>query len=352
MAEYRRFLCDADYLSTMTEEGMRQLTRGRHDRVLQAEESAEMSLFDYLKQHYMIGEELMKGKRIAEYNNQITYPPNVFIIWTNENGEQNIYRTLTSINSIKRPTSKIYWTEVLEFTDYSEIERIPCYSQMFNWNPGQKVKFNNSVWECKLPNGIDFQNIQIPGVIAWRKLDTYEWVPNLTYQPFDVVRYDDEYFMLLETADPKTVDKSVNPLDSEDWGQIGDYVEDYVYEVSDHEYVVFENDVYYPVMPVNADTPQPHVNIIRDDPRNRNLVKHMTRIATYELHKLISPTNISNVRINDYNDSIQWLRDAQKFKLDPGIPRRMDHEEKYPRTGWAVEDFTREMNPYHMQWYT
>ena len=81
-----------------------------------------------------------------------------------------------------------------------------------------------------------------------------------------------------------------------------------------------------------------------------NLVKHMTRLAIYELHKLISPTNISNVRINDYNDSIQWLRDAQKFRLDPQIPRRIDDKENYPYTGWAVETFDRELDPWKQTW--
>ena len=216
---------------------------------------------------------------------------------------------------------------------------------------GDLVKFNQSVWKCVNGNGIDFDNIQIPGVVAWKKLDTYEWHANLQYEVYDVVRYDGRFFMLLETADPATMDKSINPYESDDWGMIGDYVEDYEYEVSDHEYVVFDNEVYYPVMQVNGETPEVHTNIVRDDPRNVNLVKHMTRLAIYELHKLISPTNISNVRSNDYNDSIQWLRDAQKFRLDPQIPRRIDDKENYPYTGWAVEDFNRELNPWKQTWY-
>ncbi len=343
---YLRFLNDNDYLSTMTEAGMEQLTRGRHDRVIQAEQSAELSIIEYLDQHYLIKEELMKGKRIADYNNQITYPPDVYIIVDSE-----ICRTLTSINSIKRPTDKVYWKEVTEFEDYVAIEKIPCYSQMCNYRKGVRVTFNNSVWECLYQNGIDFKDIQLPGIVAWKMIDVYEWVANLTYAVYDVVRYDGEYFMLLDTADPGTMDKSVNPLDSDDWGQIGDYSEDYTYDLNDHEYVVYNDEVYYPIIPVNAEAPQLNVNIVHDDPRNLNVVKHMTRLAVYELHKLISPTNISNVRINDYNDSIQWLRDAQKFRLDPQLPRRTDDGQKYPNTGWAVEDFTRELNPDKMTWY-
>lgn len=342
---YRRFLNDNDYLSTMTEVGMSQLTRDRHDRVVQAEQSAEFSIIEYLKQHYMIEEELLVGKKIAEYNNQITYPPDVYLLYND-----TIYRTLTSINAIKRPTDKVYWRELSAF-ECGDIEKIPPYSQMITWKKGMKATYNNSVWECVLGNGIEFKNIQIPGVVAWKRFETYTWQANLAYNHYDVVRYDGEFFMLLDTADTSTMDKSVNPLESDDWGQVGDYAEDYEYEVNEHEFVVYDDEVYYPIMPVNAEAPEENVNIIPDDPRNLNLVKHMTRLAVYELHKLISPTNISNVRINDYNDSIQWLRDAQKFRLDPQIPRRVDEKEGYPYTGSVVVDFVRELNPYKLTWY-
>ena len=130
---YRRFLNDSDYLSTMTEVGMSQLTRERHDRVIQAEQSAELSVIEYLKQHYMIEEELLVGKKIAPYNNQITYPPDVYITYDAGDGEQ-IYRTLTSINALKRPTDKVYWEELMDF-EMSDIkfDEIPFYSQMITW---------------------------------------------------------------------------------------------------------------------------------------------------------------------------------------------------------------------------
>lgn len=343
---YRRFLNDNDYLSTMTEVGMEQLIRGRHERVVQAEQSAELSVVEYLKQHYLVEEELMVGKKIGEYHNQITYPPDVYVLV-----DSTVYRTLTAINGVKRPSQKTYWKEVLEFEDYAKINEIPVYSQMLTYRVGARVRMLDTVWECTENNGYDFHDIRMPGITPWRRIETYEWVANLSYSVYDVVRYEGEFFMLLDTADPETMDKSVNPLESDEWGQVGDYDEDYAYEVSDHEYVVFQDEVYYPQMPVNADVPTEGVNIVRDDPRNLNLVKHMTRLAVYELHKLISPTNISNVRINDYNDSIQWLRDAQKFRLDPQLPRRVDEHENYPNTGWAIEDFTRPLDPFKMTWY-
>ena len=348
---YRRFLNDADYLSTLTEIGFRQLLRERHDSVIDAEESAELSVTDYLHQHYLVEEALMVGKKIAPYNNQITYPPDVFFTYEITPGEEKIYRTLTSINSVKRPYSKEFWRELDAFEEIGDLEKIPCYSQMITWKAGSKVKYRGSVWVCINGNGIEFNNIQIPGITPWKKIDVYEWQENLQYQVYDVVKYKGDYYMLLDTADPETMDKSKSPLVSDDWGLIGEYVEDYEYEISDHEYVVCNDEVFYPVMQVNPDKPEVGVNMTPDDPRNQNLVKHMTRLAIYELHKRITPANISSVRINDYNDSIQWLRDAQKFRLDPKIERRIDEDEKYPYTGSVVVDFAKPMDPWKNQWF-
>lgn len=344
-------MVDSDYLSTLTEVGFRQLLRERHDSVIDAEESAECSVTDYLHQHYLVEEALLVGKKIVPYNNQITYPPDVFFTYEATPGEEKIYRTITGINSIKRPSSKTYWRELDAFEEIGDLDKIPHYSQMITWKPGQKVKYNGSVWECMVGNGIEFDNIQIPGVVAWRKIEVYEWQPNVQYQIYDVVKYKGEYYMLLDNVNIEEMDKSVSPLLSDDWGKIGDYIEDYEYEVSDHEYVVFNDEVFYPVMPVNADKLEKGINITPDDPRNKNLVKHMTRLAIYELHKRITPANISNVRINDYNDSIMWLKDAQKFKLDPKIPRRIDQDEKYPYTGSVVVDFAKPMDPWKNEWF-
>lgn len=60
----------------------------------------------------------------------------------------------------------------------------------------------------------------------------------------------------------------------------------------------------------------------------------MVQLSLYELHKLISPNNISTVRIDDYDHSMQWLKDASRLKLNPQIPRKIDNK-KEPLTGPA-----------------
>ena len=51
---YRRFLNNNDYLGIITPEALSQLTRGNEDRFIQAEESAEMSVVEYLSENYEV----------------------------------------------------------------------------------------------------------------------------------------------------------------------------------------------------------------------------------------------------------------------------------------------------------
>ena len=76
---YRRFLNNSDYLGIITKEALLQLTRGNDDRFTQAEQSAEMSIVEYLSENYEVEKELAKGKYIADYDRRITYPVGVHI---------------------------------------------------------------------------------------------------------------------------------------------------------------------------------------------------------------------------------------------------------------------------------
>lgn len=131
-------------------------------------------------------------------------------------------------------------------------------------------------------------------------------------------------------------------------GQIGDYTTDYTYELTDTEYVVYSGTVYRPIINPNADKPVESYNIKTHDPRNANLKKHILRLAIYELHKLISPTNVSSARITDYQTSINWLRDAGKLRINPQIPRKL--EKNGPTPDFAVATFMRSYDPYENMW--
>ena len=147
-------------------------------------------------------------------------------------------------------------------------------------------------------------------------------------------------------------DCNLDPMVSDCWGAIADYDSSYnAYELSEHEYVVYDGRVFYPETDVNADTPQVGLNLSLHDPRNYNLKKHMVRLAIYELTKLIAPNNVSVVRMRDYEDSMKWLNDAAKLRLNPQIPRKVDDTKK-PVTDWQLATFQTDYDPYRNPWLT
>ena len=336
---FPRFLNNNDYASIVTEEALEQLIRGNEDRLAQAEEAAEQSILEYLSENYEVEKELEVGKQLIEYNPQITYPANAHFYY-----EGKIQKTLRTINGCKAPQFSPYWEEYMDFI--SEDKEPQFYTQRRNYQPGELVRFNNSIYRCLDFNGPDFNDIRIPGNNAWEQVEYQEWEPNIEYELWDVVLYKDKFYTLISSVSEN--DLIVDPYTSDNWGLIGEYTADYNYELSFHEYVVYHGAVFRPIMNPNSDKPVLNYNIIEHDPRNANLKKHILRLAVYELHKLISPTNISSARITDYETSIMWLRDAGRLKINPQIPRK--REGRKPVADFAVATFMRGYNPYENMW--
>lgn len=336
---YRRFLNNNDYYGVITREAMKQLIREDDARYSQAEEAAEASIIEYLTDNYEVENELEIGKALMEYNPMITYP-----VHSHFYKDGVIWEALRAINGVKKPTDIIYWEEL----DYDErkYEEARPYSQLENWQPGDVVMFANAYFECLEPNGIDFNDVRIPGITAWQKVDVYEWQPNLEYNVWEAVSYEGKFYALLNIDN---IDLTVNPFDSDNWGLIGTYDDTYRYELKDTEYVEFNGNLYVPTMLPVADALKEGYNIRKHDPRNANIKKHMVRLALYELHKLISPNNISSARITDYETSITWLRDANRMKINPQIPRKLDDQNK-PTAEYAIATFQRDYDPYLNPW--
>lgn len=335
-----RFLNNNDYASIITDEAMLQITRGNDNRILEAEEEAEQDMLDHLTDNYEIERALWEGKSIIEYNNKITYP-----VGSHFYLEGKIVEALRSINGYKSPTDIEYWQEMIDYNECKVHESKP-YSQLLNYQPGDVVRYGNLYFICKNCNGIDFNDIRIPGVTAWNEVEAYEWQANVPYAEMEAVMFEGEFFAL---TDPLGVDLTQNPMESDNWGKIGEYTPDYEYEFKDTEYVVMNGKLYVPAMEANADKLVEGYNYRVHDPRNANVKKHMTRLAVYYLHRLISPNNISSSRITDYETSITWLRDANRLKINPGIPRKLDEEHK-PRTEYAIATFMRSYDPYQNPW--
>lgn len=347
---YQRFLNDKDYLALITQEGLDQLIREVHDRIPQAESSAEVSVLEYLRQYYEVEEELAKGKAIKPYYERITYPAGVYFL-----KDGYIYRTLTAINGYKRPNRITYWVLVEESLTSDQLSAIQNYSQLKTYNVGEYVRYGNDIWKCNYQNGFDFDDIRIPGMYVWEQVVTTEWVTAAEYDVYQVASYGGKFYMLLNKDEG--YDPLVNPVESNNWGEIGAYNTDYeyAYGVDDHDYVVFDGCVFKPVMNPNADKLNDNsnnggVNIVRDDPRNPSLVKHMTQLALYQLHVLISPTNISETRRIQYEDSMAWLYAASKFKIIIDIKRKINKEDGLPRKDYALATYQKDFDPWQNDW--
>ncbi|WP_048692071.1 hypothetical protein, partial [Bacteroides thetaiotaomicron] len=252
---------------------------------------------------------------------------------------------IRSISGYRKPSTVIYWEECSDIN--TDAALVINYSQFGTYYPGNKVNCNGVIYTCLSENGYKFDDIRIPLVSGWKEVETSSWQP-IGYPLWDVVEYGGEFYTLM-TLD--SYDSNLDPMASNNWGAIADYDPAYnTYELSDHEYVVYKGRVFCPETDVNADIPQAGQHLVLHDPRNPNLKRHMVRLAVYELTKLIAPNNVSVVRIRDYEDSMKWLNDAARLRLNPQIPRKLD-ETKKPVTDWQLATFQTDYNPHCNPWF-
>lgn len=395
---YHRFLTNRDYYCIATGEHMKQLIRDVPERFPQAEQRAEMQMLEYLDQYYEIEKVLAVGKNIREYSPYVSYPVNTWI-----KKDEEIFKTLMRINGYKKPTKLEYWRQVVDFVDPRLIDHAHKYSQLSMYPKGEIVKFGTEYWQCMIPHGFEKGDIHMPGVKAWREAEIIPWEPNMEWEKDQVCSFNEQFYQFLgepETEEPiedpepqPEEPEPIEPLPDDDpeislqneeeegggevnedeqepipdlpadeivltpeeddrWGLIGEYSEELEYDYSEgvFDYVVAEGTVFYPVLNPNPDELVDGVNITRDDPRNANIVAHLSRIALYHLHSIISATNIPETRRWAYEDSIQWLYNASKFKINPQLPRKREHDSCAPKVDWALETYQRSFDPNENLW--
>lgn len=356
---YLRFLTNKDYNAIATEEHMAQLIRDVPERIPQAEQRAEMQVLEYLDQYYEIRKVLAVGKNIRDYNPMVSYPGQV---WIKKDGD--IYKTLRYINGQKKPVKEAYWKQVVDFIAPELIDHAKKYSQLRMYARGEVVRFGTEYWVCTIPHGYEAGDIQVPGIKPWVETEVTPWSPNMEWAKDQVCSFNDKFYQYLyepsteegeegEGAEPtQPSDPSLTPEDDDNWGLIGDYSTDLEYDYTEgvKDYVVYDGAVFYPVLNPNPDKLVEGENITLDDPRNQSIVSHLSRIALYHLHSIISPTNISETRRWAYEDSIQWLYNASKFKINPQLPRKKEKDTDDPLVDWACETFQRDYNPNENPW--
>ncbi|NDW10987.1 hypothetical protein D0T56_15150, partial [Dysgonomonas sp. 520] len=231
------------------------MTRGNEDRFIQAEESAEMSIIEHLSENYEIEKELNKGKYIAGYNRAITYPVGVHIYF-----EDKIHEVIRPISGYKAPADVDYWEEHVDIN--LDQNTVSHYSQFQTYYKNEVVFYNGVLYKCLVENGFKFDNIRIPMVNGWLEAEYEEWQP-VDYTLWDIVLFDGDFYTLLSLND---FDNNINPLDSDNWGAIANYDPDHNdYELSGHEYVVYNGKMFHPEIDVNADIPEVGKNLTLND---------------------------------------------------------------------------------------
>lgn len=339
--ENNRFLLDSDYLEIITKEALEQIIKpGNEHKFIQAEQSAEMSILENLIENYEIENEFMKGKSIRQYDRRINYPVGAYIVYENE-----IYKVIRAINGYKVPSNKIYWEESIEI---QEVINADLYSQFKTYYPGDMVCFNGVVFECVEENGYDFNNIRVPLINAWEKVEMQEWTP-IEHELYEAFSFKGKFYMLYDLNEyDETIDPDLLP---QCWGEILEYDPDFnEYQLVPYEYVIYNGEVYYPKMNVNSDKVEIGKNLVLHDPRNMNVKKHMVRLALYHLAKNISPNNVTSIRVTDYEESMNWLKDCNRLKINPMIPRKVDKSGQ-PVTDWGVATFQKSYDPYLNPWH-
>ncbi len=201
-------------------------------------------------------------------------------------------------------------------------------------------------------HGYEAGEIHIPGAVAWQEVEATQWEPVLEWKKDDVCLFNGNYYQYLFAEASGEQSGVLTPEEDEAWGMIGEYSSDLEYDYSEgvFDYVVCEGSVFYPMMNPNADAFEVGVNVMLDDPRNINVVAHMSRIALYYLHQLISPTNISESRKWAYEESMTWLYNASKFKINPQLPRKKEHDTGNAKVDWALATYQKSYDPNENSW--
>ena len=209
---YRRFLNNDDYLGIITPEALAQLTRGNDARFIQAEESTEMSIVEYLSENYEIEKELAKGKYIAEYDRRITYPVGVHVYF-----EGQIHEVIRSVSGYRKPATVVYWEESSDIR--VDAGQVVNYSQFNTYYPGDKVNYNGIVYTRLNENGYKFDDVRIPLVGGWIEAEASLWQP-VEYTLWAVVEYEGAFYTLMTL---EGFDYNLDPMVSDCWGAIADY---------------------------------------------------------------------------------------------------------------------------------
>lgn len=351
---YKRYLSNSDYYGIILKEMFMDTIHNREYKIPMAEQSAEAMIIENLVGNYEIEAELLKGKMIADYSKWISYPQGAFMWYEANNGynvELTPHEVIADIQSAIRPGGGMYWDNITNCWGQYDFSIASSYSQFENYMYGKIIKHKDQYFMCLKNNGPGYNDIRVPFLPygkqdPWELIEWNEWNTTI-FELNDVVLYGDFFYRLSVTSG---YDNLIPPSNHNVWVKLDDY-SDTKEDYSVGDYVVYAGSPYKAVESPNKDSVAINVNVMINDPRNLNLKKHMTRIALFELSKNIAPNNISQVKVNDYEESVKWLSDCNKCKINPGIPR-IKNDDGTQKADWAFANFQNPDKIYQNPWYT
>lgn len=295
---YERFLTNNDYLISVNKDHLKQISNNLDEtKFIRAEENAEICVMEYMVENYQIEDVFTVGKAIREYSPYITYPAGAHITFSGE-----IVKMLLPVQGISLPEDKAYWVE-----DTVDVvpEEYSAYTQTTEFFAGDRVVYKEKYYSCLEANGFEFNNIRIPGAAAmWLKLD-----PLTLTDPEKAVIYEFD----IDSGEYVTGDKVV-------------YNGEYYQATADY---------------AARQSPEMNVNIKVSDNRNKNIRKHMVRLATYELIKSVTPNNVSASILLDYEESLKWLKMVNAGKINPMVERKAGGGDgNGVSVDWAISSFS------------
>lgn len=99
-------------------------------------------------------------------------------------------------------------------------------------------------------------------------------------------------------------------------------------------YVVHNNVIYKAVLENTGTEPgTDDTRWIAEDPRNPIIVMYCVYIALYHLHQALPGRKIPQLRIDNYDLAVKWLKMVATGKLEPNLPEPEDESKNYINYG-------------------
>lgn len=332
MAKYRRYLRNADYLRIISQQHLSQVTREEDSRIEMTERIVEGMIREHFSERYMIDEVLNNGKAMIDYDPSISYPTGA-CFWFAYNKDLTPVQAIVDIKGSQKPLKSPYWIEIKT----NDADDLVEYKQFSDYKIGDVVVYKGCPFQCLQTNGYSSNNVRRPMMSyessAWEFLPYEQWDGKNAVSIGSVIVVDGYMYELIKEG----VDISLKPTQNIYWKLIPKYVDTSRY--SSGNKVVYRGEPYVCVGDPNAGIVEMDTNITINDTRDQSLVKCMIQLSLYELHKNISPNNISETRTRDYMESCQWMRDCSRGKITPTIPLK-DNGAGGKVSDWAFATFS------------